>query len=524
MAAEKRWRYHTQAPPTALLAFDPPAVAVEFKGPAGQLIAFGEDKDGVMEGSAIELGKCLGHVGTLTSTSSLASVEVSRAHWTGPALGLSRDDGTNTTCVMGRSGRYVSLLCKGNPMVLEPLFVGAAGAPGAEVVVQDSWVWRELVEQHARRCLFTRRAVRQYLGFVDDRLRKAQRALEAAPTEIKAASKYLYHAMHKLTQLQAIAAGREPRIYLPSVDGGSSHGDGAPVADDRERIMRVRLCVANSGDGDGDGSAYGAPQPCNVVGAGVPPKAAAAAGDGGGGGGLRTARAEGVLRAALGAARAEFAQLRAMMERREGGGVMQTLPEEVDFEALNAWLLSVRARTFGFDIDRPQGGGHAAPLDRAAEVGDSVLALSEAPKVSGPAPALLPRQISASSMGSSSQSSVSDAAVAAATAVATNGDGDGDGEDVEQQQQQLLLSQSATTDEEPVSVHRLEHVRSVLCQFQREERVRLVFAAERSSRSYGWAHRCASRAPSPPQFLPASQQFHRGAALCWGTGADEWKS
>jgi hypothetical protein len=506
-------------------------MAVEFKG-AGQLIAFGEDKDGVMEGSAIELGKCLGHVGTLTSTSSLASVEVSRAHWTGPSLGLSRDDGTNTTCVMGRSGRYVSLLCKGNPMVLEPLFVGAAGAAGVEVVVQGSWVWRELVEQHARRCLFTRRAVRQYLGFVDDRLRKAQRALEAAQTEIKAASKYLYHAMHKLTQLQAIAAGREPRIYLPSVDGGSSHADGAPVTDDRERIMRVRLCVANSGDGDGDGSAYGAPQPCDVVGAGVPPKAAAAAaaagggvsgGGGGGGGGLRTARAEGVLRAALEAARAEFAQLRAMMER-EGGGVMQTLPEEVDFEALNAWLLSVRARTFGFDINRPQGGGHPGPLDRAAEAGDSVLALSEAPKVSGPAPALLPRQISASSTGSSSQSSVSDAAVAAATAIATNGDGDGDFEDVEQQQQQLLLSQSATADEEPDSVHRLEHVRSVLCQFQREEGVRLVFAAERSSRSYGWAHRCASRGPSPSQFQPASQQFHRGAALSRGTGADEWKS
>jgi hypothetical protein len=271
-----------------------------------------------------------------------------------------------------------------------------------------------------------------------------------------------------------------------------------------------------------------------VVGAGVPPKAAAAAaaagggvsgggGGGGGGGGLRTARAEGVLRAALEAARAEFAQLRAMMER-EGGGVMQTLPEEVDFEALNAWLLSVRARTFGFDINRPQGGGHPGPLDRAAEAGDSVLALSEAPKVSGPAPALLPRQISASSTGSSSQSSVSDAAVAAATAIATNGDGDGDFEDVEQQQQQLLLSQSATADEEPDSVHRLEHVRSVLCQFQREEGVRLVFAAERSSRSYGWAHRCASRGPSPSQFQPASQQFHRGAALSRGTGADEWKS
>ena len=47
----------------------------------------------------------------------------------------------------------------------------------------------------------------QYIGFVEDRLSKAGRALEEAEPALRAASKFLYHAMHKLSQLRSIAAG-----------------------------------------------------------------------------------------------------------------------------------------------------------------------------------------------------------------------------------------------------------------------------------------------------------------------------
>ena len=43
-------------------------------------------------------------------------------------------------------------------------------------MLQSSWVWSEL-RGLARRCLFSKRAVRQYTGFVQDRLRKAAKAL-----------------------------------------------------------------------------------------------------------------------------------------------------------------------------------------------------------------------------------------------------------------------------------------------------------------------------------------------------------
>ena len=50
-------------------------------------------------------------------------------------------------------------------------------------------------------------AVSQYIGFVEDRLSKAGRALDEAEPALRAASKFLYHAMHKLSQLRSIAAG-----------------------------------------------------------------------------------------------------------------------------------------------------------------------------------------------------------------------------------------------------------------------------------------------------------------------------
>lgn len=98
---------------------------------------FGSAKDGVVEGKAVELSK------------------------------------------------YVADLCKGNPMGLEPLLLhcaehpdvvvdggggghgggddGGVGTVREEILkpVQNSWVWREFAQQHAMRCLRTRRCLLQ---------------------------------------------------------------------------------------------------------------------------------------------------------------------------------------------------------------------------------------------------------------------------------------------------------------------------------------------------------------------------
>ena len=115
-----------------LLSFEPPADAIEFKAPASnqpfvraarllapllpllrkphESWAQGADKGGVVEGSAMELG------------------------------------------------RWVALMCKGNPIQLEPLFVGAEGAAPP---LHTSWVWGEL-QALAKRCLFTKRQSDQH--------------------------------------------------------------------------------------------------------------------------------------------------------------------------------------------------------------------------------------------------------------------------------------------------------------------------------------------------------------------------
>lgn len=114
------------ASPSELLGFEPPADQIEFKGE--KVIGFGKDKGGVVEGSA------------MVSRNHLRNTSIV-AQWIAASQEL---------------GRYVSLLCKGNPMVLEPLYVAAGSA------VHSSSVWREL-QAIRRRCLFTQRAARQYV-------------------------------------------------------------------------------------------------------------------------------------------------------------------------------------------------------------------------------------------------------------------------------------------------------------------------------------------------------------------------
>ena len=253
----------------------------------------------------------------------------------------------------------------------------------------------------ARRCLFTQRAVAQYTGFVGDRLGKARKALleeercnaNAPVTEVEAgdanraamkhrryvaeqvifcqlcvnvselrlacvrlsvAGKYIYHAMHKLSQLRAIAAGAMPQVYLPA---------GGPESD-RERIMKVRVCElpqSNTAATDESWRAAGGPE------------------------GLQGRRAGQLLRTELAAAEAELIRL-------ERGPLPELgLPEEVDFSELGAWLESVRQRMCQKDF-----GG--------VEQGDEGAGLSRQPSIPSAAPPLLSRQLSSSS-------SVADAAV-----------------------------------------------------------------------------------------------------------------
>ena len=156
-------------------------------------------------------------------------------------------------------GRYVALLCKGNPRLLEPMFLdwrseppappgaSAAAAAGGEATgtnehteegavppppLQTSWIWQELCTLHRQRCLRTQRCTAQYVGFISDRLHKAKKSLQqrrgdsgdggSQIAEERKAAKYLYHALHKLSQLRCIlrtgtdGTTVDPQVWLPT--------------------------------------------------------------------------------------------------------------------------------------------------------------------------------------------------------------------------------------------------------------------------------------------------------------------
>ena len=180
-----------------------------------------------------------------------------------------------------------------------------------------------------------------------------------------------------------------------------------------------------------------------------------AAGDSQADGELPGLRALQTLRTALESARRELDALRGdgPLGRRE-----ESLPAEVDFGALSGWLLSVRAR-----MCRVAGG----------EEGDGAEA-EGSPVVVPSAPALLPRQLSGSS--------------------ADDNERDQDPEPDEEEQGDVDEQEDDGDDEEEVEKGSesqsawQQRVQSILSQYQREENVRLIFAAERSSRCFGWSH------------------------------------
>ena len=183
---------------------------------------------------------------------------------------------------------------------------------------------------------------------------------EGDVSSAKAASKYLYHAMHKLCQLRALSIGNLPEIFLAERtesggdvkgnDGEQEQGRGALLSEDRERIMRVRLCVrdapaAVTPDDETDPTRALAHDTAAATAAAAAAAAAAA----------RMARALQLIRTELAAAEAELAQLRAP----DSGALWkleQTLPDEVDSDALTAWLLSVRRRMWAGAQEEEEGG------------------------------------------------------------------------------------------------------------------------------------------------------------------------
>jgi len=179
-----------------------------------------------------------------------------------------------------------------------------------------------------------------------------------------------------------------------------------------------------------------------------------AAGDSQADGELPGLRALQTLRTALESARRELDALRGdgPLGRRE-----ESLPAEVDFGALSEWLLSVRARMCRV-------GGEDA-TDAAAD---------GSPVVVPSAPALLPRQLSGSSADDNERDQ----------------DPEPDEEDqgdVDEQEDDDDLLEEVEKGSESQSAWQ-QRVQSILSQYQREENVRLIFAAERSSRCFGWSH------------------------------------
>jgi len=118
-------------------------------------------------------------------------------------------------------GRFVVELAKGNPKNVELLFSGKAALRG--------WAMEEL---RAIRCRFlTLRCAKQYLGFISERLHRVAEVMEAASEGSPAAkaseiSKLLYHAHHKMADLQRVLRNEWPHVALSG--------------EERDRVLALR--------------------------------------------------------------------------------------------------------------------------------------------------------------------------------------------------------------------------------------------------------------------------------------------
>jgi hypothetical protein len=120
-------------------------------------------------------------------------------------------------------GKYVADLCKGNPMMLEPLLLTQARhlhktptpttpTPTTTTTtarpprqpspspVHSTWVWEELADLHTLRCLRTRRCMAQYGGFVGDRLFNARKCIADEAAAVLAMQQQLQSQQSQQTQ------------------------------------------------------------------------------------------------------------------------------------------------------------------------------------------------------------------------------------------------------------------------------------------------------------------------------------
>jgi len=352
-----------QAPVGSLLALEARSASTEL-APSSKGYAFGDAKAAVPEGKAIEIGK------------------------------------------------YVADLCKGNPMLLEPMLC-------TQRPLQSSWVWTELAGL-ARRCVRTRRCVEQYVGFISERLHSARNALsgpangmEASQVVRRKASKFLYHALHKLNCLRAVLdSADEESLDVPV---WLADGDAA-----RAHIMQIRGCA--------DGLDL-----LDLVG-----------------------RAERELSA---------------LKLRVASAELENWPAEVDFTGLSRWLVSVRLRLMAAEEAsndgqrRPSSAQPPEPLlarQTSYTTIDDLAPTSSARWTHAPQDCLLCLLLKSADDLAPTSSALDDSTYSAPASSSGAGAGAGWEE-------------------------RRARVCGVLEQYQADVGVTLLFAAERSSRTFGWS-------------------------------------
>eukprot|EP00761_Pharyngomonas_kirbyi_P014724 gb/GECH01014754.1/.p1 GENE.gb/GECH01014754.1/~~gb/GECH01014754.1/.p1 ORF type:complete len:267 (+),score=55.56 gb/GECH01014754.1/:1-801(+) len=102
--------------------------------------------------------------------------------------------------VLYEIGRYIELLCKGNPRTLQCLF--------ADRLCYQSSEWHRL--QSMRRKFLTRRTVYAYLGHIESEKKHAMASKKYG------FGKPLYHAFRLTFELERILDGRDPWVWFPA--------------------------------------------------------------------------------------------------------------------------------------------------------------------------------------------------------------------------------------------------------------------------------------------------------------------
>jgi hypothetical protein len=122
--------------------------------------------------------------------------------------------------VLYELGKYIELLAKGNPKVIEPLF--------SPTFLYRTDKWLQLVA-HFKPRVINKFSARQYVSFASFELHEAKKksSAESDPSKaLSAASKPLYHGLRLAKEARAIIEGRGPRVYW--------------TGDEREELMAIR--------------------------------------------------------------------------------------------------------------------------------------------------------------------------------------------------------------------------------------------------------------------------------------------